>query len=40
MYSAAFLLMFVTRYVLIEPFIKVFVGVTPQQKLEDKKKNL
>ncbi|KAI7889304.1 TMEM164 family-domain-containing protein [Mucor mucedo] len=40
MYSAAFLLMFVTRYVLVEPFIKVFVGITPQQKLEDKKKSL
>jgi hypothetical protein len=40
MYGAAFLLMFVTRYILVEPFIKVFVGITPQQKLEDKKKTL
>jgi hypothetical protein len=40
MYGSAFLLMFITRYIMVEPFVKVFVGSTPQQKLVDKKKLL
>jgi 3-methyladenine DNA glycosylase Mpg len=40
MYGSAFVLMFITRYIGVELFIKAFTGITPQQKIANKKKDL